>query len=204
MDRNLEDVDQFYKKKYADAARRLKLLHDRYGRSPDAANGIDREEVEDLMGALLELRGQLRKLQWYGEVNRRGFVKSPKKLDKKVAQNSTKRRYLESKVDPKQFATNVELTETMKTVNDWLSKLGDIKIRDDNSSTHSSHSLKRASSKAMMSLPAGILDSVDQAIRLDDVLKLNELLARATKSTDDSEANLPAILMLKLLHRVIT
>ena len=156
------------------------------------------------MGALLELRGQLRKLQWYGEVNRRGFVKITKKLDKKVAQNSTQRRYLESKVDPKQFATNVELTETMKRVNDWLSKLGDVKIRDDNSSTHSSHSLKRASSKAMMSLPAGILDSVDQAIRLDDVLKLNELLARATKSTDDSEANLPPILMLNLLQRGIT
>ena len=156
------------------------------------------------MGALLELRGQLRKLQWYGEVNRRGFVKITKKLDKKVAQNSTQRRYLESKVDPKQFAINVELTETMKTVNDWLSKLGDVKIRDDNSSTHSSHSLKRASSKAMMSLPAGILDSVDQAIRLDDVLKLNKLLARATKSTDDSEANLPPILMLNLLQRGLT
>lgn len=204
MDRNLEDVDQFYNKKYADAARRLKLLHDRYGRFPDAANGIDRDEVEDLIGALLELRGQLRKLQWYGEVNRRGFVKITKKLDKKVAQNSTQRRYLESKVDPKQFATNVELTETMKTVNDWLSKLGDVKIRDDNSSTHSSHSLKRASSKAMMSLPAGILDSVDQAIRLDDVFMLNELLARATKSADDSEANLPPILMLNLLQRGIT
>ena len=156
------------------------------------------------MGALLELRGQLRKLQWYGEVNRRGFVKITKKLDKKVAQNSTQRRYLESKVDPKQFATNVELTETMNAVNDWLSKLGDVKIRDDNSSTHSSHSLKRASSKAMMSLPAGILDSVDQAVRLDDVLKLNELLARATKSTDDLEANLPPSLMLNLLQRAIT
>ena len=204
MDRNLEDVDQFYNKKYADAARRLKLLHDRYGRSLDAAIGLDREEVEDLMGALLELRGQLRKLQWYGEVNRRGFVKITKKLDKKVAQKSTQRRYLESKVDPKQFATNVELTETMKAVNDWLSKLGDVKIRDDSSSTHSSHSLKRASSKAMMSLPAGILDGVDQAIRLDDVLKLNELLDRATKSTDDPEADLPPILMLNLLQRGIT
>ena len=51
-----------------------------------------------------------------------------------------------------------------------------------------------------MSLPAGILESVDQAIRLDDVLKLNELLARATKSTDDSEVNLPPILMLNLLQ----
>lgn len=155
------------------------------------------------MGALLELRGQLRNLQWYGEVNRRGFVKITKKLDKKVGQAATQRRYLGSKVDPKQFANNTELTETVKAVNDWLSKLGDVKIKDDSSSTHSSHSLKRASSKAMLSLPAGILDSVDQAIRLDDEAKMDELLARATTNMDDTEGNLPPILMLNLLQRAI-
>lgn len=159
--------------------------------------------MEDLMGALLELRGQLRNLQWYGEVNRRGFVKITKKLDKKVGQTATQRRYLESKVDPKQFATNVELTETVKAVNDWLSKLGDVKIKDDSSSTHSSHSLNRASSKAMLSLPAGISDSVDQAIRMDDEAKMNELLSRATTSMDDTDGNLPPILILNFLQRAI-
>lgn len=159
--------------------------------------------MEDLMGALLELRGQLRNLQWYGEVNRRGFVKITKKLDKKVGQTATQRRYLESKVDPKQFATNVELTETVKAVNDWLSKLGDVKIKDDSSSTHSSHSLNRAASKAMLSLPAGISDSVDQAIRMDDEAKMNELLSRATTSMDDTDGNLPPILILNFLQRAI-
>ena len=37
------------------------------------------------MGALLELRSQLRKIQWFGEVNRKGFVKITKKIDKKVS-----------------------------------------------------------------------------------------------------------------------
>ncbi len=156
------------------------------------------------MGALLELRSQLRKLQWYGEVNRRGFVKITKKLDKKLGQASTQRRYLALKVDTKQFATNVELTETMKTVNDWLSKLGDVKVWDDKSSTHSSHSLRRATSKAMMSLPAGILDSMDHATRLDDTVKLNELLARASSNTETVEEALPPILMLNLLQRAIS
>ena len=156
------------------------------------------------MGALLELRSQLRKLQWYGEVNRRGFVKITKKLDKKLGQASTQRRYLALKVDTKQFATNVELTETMKTVNDWLSKLGDVKVWDDKSSTHSSHSLRRATSKAIMSLPAGILDNMDHATRLDDTVKLNELLARASSSTDTVEEALPPILMLNLLQRAIS
>ncbi|KAK4691943.1 glycerophosphodiester phosphodiesterase, partial [Lecanoromycetidae sp. Uapishka_2] len=203
LDRNLEDVNQFYNRKYADAARRLRLLEDRYGRSYETTDSIDKDEVEDLMGALLELRGQLRNLQWYGEVNRRGFVKITKKLDKKVGQAATQRRYLESKVDPKQFATNIELNETMKAVNDWLSKLGDVKVRDDSSSSHSSHSLKRASSKAILSLPAGVLESVDQAIRRDDDYTMNELLRRATTTVDDTDGNLPAILMLNLLQRAI-
>lgn len=155
------------------------------------------------MGALLELRGQLRNLQWYGEVNRRGFVKITKKLDKKVGKAATQRRYLESKVDPRQFATNLDLNETMKTVNDWLSKLGDVKVQDDSSSTHSSHSLKRASSKTMLSLPAGMLDSIDQAIRLDDDFKMNEMLARATTSMDETDGKLPQILMLNFLQRAI-
>ena len=204
LDRNLEDVDHFYNKKYGDAIRRLKLLHDRYGHSFDTANGIDEDEREDLMGALLELRGQLRKLKWYGETNRQGFVKITKKLDKKLGQTATQRRYLGTKVDPKQFATNVHLLETTKVINDWLEKLGEIKIRDDNSSTHSSHSLRRASSKAMLALPAGILDSVDQAIRADDASRMAKLMSQRTPNTDHPNEDLPPILTLNLLQRAIS
>ena len=203
MDRNLEDVDHFYNKKYGDAARRLKILHERYGKSLDTTNGIDKDEVDDLMGVLRELRSQLRKLQWYGEVNRKGFIKITKKLDKKVGETAAQRCYLESKVDPKQFATNVDLLEAMNTVNDWLAKLSDIKIQDDASSTHSSHSLHRASSKAMLSLPAWTLDGVDQAIRMDDAPKLVDLLSNFTSDTEDSEENISSFLALNLLQRAI-
>lgn len=41
--------------------------------------GLDRDEIAEVLGALLELRSGLRKLQWYGEVNRRGFFKILKK-----------------------------------------------------------------------------------------------------------------------------
>lgn len=197
-------MDHFYNKKYGDAIRRLKLLHDRYGRSFDIANGIDEDEREDLMGALLELRGQLRKLKWYGETNRQGFVKITKKLDKKLKQTATQRRYLESKVDQKQFATNVHLLETTKIINDWLEKLGDIKIRDDSNSTHSSHSLSRVSSKAMLALPAGTLDSVDQAIRADDASRMTKLMSQRSPNTDHPSQGLPPILTLNLLQRAIS
>ena len=199
----MEDVDQFYNKKYSDAARRLKLLHDRYGRPLESSNSIDKDDVEELMGALLELRGQLRNLQWYGEVNRRGFVKITKKLDKKAVQTPTQKSYLESKVDPKQFATNTDLLDTLKRINDWLSKLGEVKVNDDNSSTHSSHSLHCASSKAMQSVPASTLDALDQATRMDNAQNLNELLSNPAPNMESSEENLPAILALNLLQRAI-
>jgi glycerophosphodiester phosphodiesterase len=107
LDRNIENVDTFFNKRLADAHRRLKSLRSRYedhfDLTPASENistngsvhsedlgsdnatktvegyGLDRDEIEEILGALLELRGMLRKIQWYGEVNRRGFIKILKK-----------------------------------------------------------------------------------------------------------------------------
>lgn len=201
LDRNLEDVDRFYNKKYADATRRLKLLQDRYGRPSDIENSFDKDDIEDLMGALLELRGQLKHLQWYGEVNRRGFIKITKKLDKKVGRTATQKRYLETKVDPKQFATNIDLLETKAIVNEWIPRLAEVKVRDDASSTNSSHSLKRATSKAVSNLPVGLLDSLDSSIRNDDVSTLVERLSRATRTANEGSDEFQKALCLSLLQR---
>jgi glycerophosphodiester phosphodiesterase len=156
------------------------------------------------MGALLELRSQLRKLQWYGEVNRRGFIKITKKLDKKVANASTQRRYLESKVDPRQFATNLALSHTMKTVNDWLSALGDLKIPDDDSSTHSTHSLKRTSSRTNFNLSSAFVEKVDRALRNDDSLALGALLRAVHGEVPDEEDASQSMLSLNLLQRAVS
>ncbi|RDW66060.1 GDPD-domain-containing protein [Coleophoma cylindrospora] len=202
LDRNLEDVDAFYNKKFADAARRLKLLQDRYGSSPDALAALDQEEIEELMGALLELRGQLRKLQWFGEVNRRGFLKITKKLDKKVAVTAgTQQRYLASKVDPKPFATNVALSQAMNAINDRLSILGENNVPDDVRSVHSTHSMKRVSSRSILHLPPGLQETVDQAVRTDDEPILKETLKEANLEPQE-----PAMqkLFVNLLQRSIT
>ena len=165
--------------------------------------GIDRDELEDLMGALLELRGHLRKLQWYGEVNRRGFIKITKKLDKKMALISTQRPYLEVKVDPKPFAMNSALSVTMKAVNDWLSTLGDVQVDDDGSSTRSSGSIHRVSSKAILSLPAQLLENIDQATRNDDAIGLVGLLddAKLGEGTKDITTS---TLALNILQRAVS
>ena len=203
LDRNVEDVDSFYNRKYADASRRLKLLQDRYGRYLDASKSLDREEVEDLMGALLDLRGLLRKLQWYGEVNRRGFIKITKKLDKKVGEVATQRRYLDSKVEHKPFATNVALNETMKTVNEWLSKIGDIHVLDDASSTRSSHSLQHAASDANLQVQAELWDDLERAIRTDHATDLVDTLTKA-KASNDIPKTVESRLYMNLLHRAIS
>ena len=204
LDRNLEDVDGFYNRKYNDAARRLKLLQDQYGKSSDGPSALDRDEMEDLVGALLELRGSLRKLQWYGEVNRRGFVKITKKLDKKVPTHN-QGRYVESKVDIRPFAAHTDhLLELIKTTNEWLSKLGDIKGVYDGSSTDSSQSLPRVSAKAIVNLPQEVLDTVEQAIRKDDIIIIMEVLQESSIRSGDQNDPQYDQLLLNLLQRSIS
>ena len=152
------------------------------------------------MGALLELRGQLRKLQWFGEVNRRGFQKITKKLDKKVPNICTQQRYMAAKVDPKPFATNAALGKSMKIINDWLSILGDAKPSED-ATTLAIHTVKRVSSRSIVDLPAGLLDTVDQAIRNDDVPTLQETLKEANLEQDDPSMQR---LLVNLLQRAIS
>ncbi|KAL1855401.1 Glycerophosphocholine phosphodiesterase [Paecilomyces lecythidis] len=203
LDRNLEDVDHFYNKKFADFSRRLKLLEDRFGHSMVAGQRLEPEDVEDLLAALLELRGQLRKLQWYGEVNRRGFIKITKKLDKKVPGAQAQKRYLEAKVDPSPFATNTRLSQALKRINDWLSVLGDQKVQDDASSTHSSLSLKKVSSRPILNLPSSVLVAVDEALRKDDTHVLLELLETLKIAADEMGENIYPKVLKNLLQRAI-
>ncbi|KAH7385787.1 Glycerophosphoryl diester phosphodiesterase family-domain-containing protein [Pyrenochaeta sp. MPI-SDFR-AT-0127] len=202
LDRNLEDVDRFYNKKYAECARRLRLLHGRYGRAAQLPDGIDKDEAQDLMGALLELRSQMRKLQWYGEVNRRGFIKITKKLDKKIQTVCLQERYLTSKVNPRPFAHNLPLNQDMKAVNEWLSGLGDLQTFDDSGSTHSAASLGRVPGRSLH-LPSGLLDAVDSAIRGDKAEILSQHLDEAAASNGLASSSYQQAL-LNFLQRAIS
>ncbi|KAF3765457.1 GDPD-domain-containing protein [Cryphonectria parasitica EP155] len=200
LDRNLEDVDSFYNKKFSDGCRRLKLLQDRYGKMPDVGD-LDVDETEELMGALLELRSQFRNLQWFGEINRRGFVKITKKLDKKVPNSATQHRYIATKVDPKPFAKDNTIARLLSDINKWLSALGDAQNVDDNRSERSIRSLGRASAKAMLTVPSALLDQLDQAIRDDDVETLRARLADTNLALPEPAAQ---SLLLNLLQRSIS
>ncbi|KAI1389128.1 glycerophosphodiester phosphodiesterase GDE1 [Hypoxylon trugodes] len=204
LDRNLEDVDSFYNKKLSEAHRRIKLLEDRYGRSPEVVAVLDEQETEELMGALLDLRNQLRNLQWFGEINRRGFVKITKKLDKKVPNTTTQQRYITTKVDPKPFAKDTTTVRLINEINKWLSALGDAQHVDDAKSeisTRSVRSLGRVTAKAMFNIPQPTLDKLDAAIRKDDVATLQSSLTSENLVTLESASQ---EILLNLLQRAIS
>ncbi|RMZ76929.1 hypothetical protein DV737_g4606, partial [Chaetothyriales sp. CBS 132003] len=205
LDRNLEDVDSFYNKKYADFSRKLKLLDDRYGGSVSDARNLDAEDVQDLFTALLELRGQLRKLQWYGEVNRRGFIKITKKLDKKIPSAHAQKKYLELKVDPAQFATNSQLAESVTKINDWLSALTEVaasRSLDDASSMHSV-GLKRSTSRPPVTLAPETVAATDLYMREDDAPALDAFIVDATTPNSPSSDLAFQQFLKTLLHRAV-
>ncbi|OKL56316.1 hypothetical protein UA08_08438 [Talaromyces atroroseus] len=202
LDRTLEDVDHFYNKKLSDFTRRLKILEDRFGNTLAARQVLDAEDIGDLVTALLELRGQLRKLQWYGEVNRRGFIKITKKLDKKIPVAAAQKRYLAAKVDPSPFATNAQLTQATTKINEWLSVLGDRKLPDDASSTKSL-TLSRVRSRPNLNLPPSLLMAVDEALRKDDTSALLELLGSLKAFSDEQGELVYPMVQKNLLQRAI-
>lgn len=136
-------------------------------------------------------------------MNRRGFVKITKKLDKKLdlAKGKTQRPYIEAKVDLRAFAKDAPLLELTSTVNDWLSKLGEI-TSDEEQTRRPPFSLSRVPSRTKLNLPEGLADDIDNAIRADETSQLSDLLCKAPGGhTAD-----PAFqrLLLSLLNRAIT
>ncbi|KAJ5782937.1 SPX N-terminal [Penicillium paradoxum] len=207
LDRNVEDVDYFYNKKYAEFARRLKLLEERYGYSMEGRHPLEPEDQHDLREALLDLRYHLRRLQWYGEVNRRGFVKITKKLDKKVGAQAQKR-YLETKVDPMPFASNERVFQSQDRINAWMAIIteqskSDDKGADDASSTHSSLSLKRGATRPYLNLPTSVVTAVDDALRKDDTHVLLELLETLKATAEEAGEAVYSKVLKNLIQRSI-
>lgn len=179
------------------------ILQDKYGPNPEVVGNLDDDEAEELMGALLSLREQLRKLQWFGEVNRRGFVKITKKLDKKVPGPATQQSYIATKVDLKPFAKDTTTRRQSDEVSKWIAVLGSSQQVDDNKSdrsVRSTKSLGRATAKAKLNIPEDKLDQLDKAIQKKDVKGLEDGL-KAAVNLNDTGAQ---VLLRNLLQRSIS
>lgn len=184
-------------------SRRLKLLQNRYGSEATFWQAADKEEVEDIMGVALDLRNHLRNLQWYGEVNRRGFTKILKKKDKKILTGKAQQQYLRQRVDPRPFASNAQLTRDMNVINAWLPKLAELKSRDDKIETESTGSLSRSVSLSGPSLSKERLDEIEKAVKEDNVTGLLELLAESQEDWD-TEAARSQNFLLHVLQRAVS
>ena len=216
-------MDSFYNKRLAERTRRLNLLKSRYGidssKTPNVPEGLDHDELEELVGALLELRSGLRKVTWYGEVNRRGFIKILKKIDKKINVCAQKQ-YLETKVFPKAFATATEAEAAKTLVNAWLSKVveaegliakDDDDARSDTSNNTTRHLLMRTvPTSAVNGVPDGAVDSVDLSLKEDNAVLLEKVLSTTLAWTKtlpvntDSGNPVTQKLLLNLLQRGIS
>ncbi|RKF82953.1 Glycerophosphocholine phosphodiesterase GDE1 [Golovinomyces cichoracearum] len=200
LDRNLEVVDSFYNRKFADACRRLKVLQERYSTSRLATSALDNGENDEVISVLLELRGQLRNLQWFGDVNRRGFVKITKKLDKKLPHTCTRKRYIEFKVNQKPFATDTELLSKIDEINQWISSIGEAKNFKKASSNYT-ESMQSLSPENIIHLPKEIFEIIDKLISENDFILLQQTMEKYITDFDTPEAQK---ILINLLQRAIS
>ncbi|AOA62244.1 Glycerophosphocholine phosphodiesterase [Komagataella phaffii CBS 7435] len=124
LDRNIENVDDFFNKQYSEYERRLKKIISIISVFSDSQNqNIEEEELDELLNVLISLRSDFRNLKWYGELNKRGFVKILKKLDKKVG-TTCQSQFLNSRVYPLSFANEFDILRHLNTINKYLTEYG--------------------------------------------------------------------------------
>lgn len=193
-------MSAFYNKTFDKATSRLEVLHSRYGGASDGASDLDAHEIEEFAGALLELRTELRNLQWFGEINRRGFVKITKKFDKKVPGASVRERYVSSKVDTQHFAKGDGIPPVLSGISLWLSALKSAQNATTAKSNSTYSSLAKFCSRAKLSPSEAQLVALDQSIRDDDA----SLLQITLEEVGDGSGEAKEALLHNLLQRSVS
>lgn len=124
IDRNVEIVDNFYNSKFSEFSRRLRHVEQQCALMWQQVTHDEADETEkqEIIGMLLELRSHLRNLQWYAEVNKRGFTKILKKFDKKVG-TQAQSQYLSSKIMILGFSNGKDVTEKIDIISKLLEDL---------------------------------------------------------------------------------
>ena len=178
LDRNVETVDAFYRKKVNELQRRFGILFERSNTSIHAK--VDMSDMEDLVAAFLDLRSDFQRLLWYAEVNKRGFVKILKKLDKKLGV-SEQAKYLQSKVGVLPFASPLPVQICIQRINAWLSEAGNGMNVSASSSElmmehPSSNSLSRTSSFQSLVMSAKDSEEMEMNVKADDANAVKHLM----------------------------
>ena len=146
----------------------------------------------------------MRKLQWYGEVNRRGFIKITKKLDKKIPAANSQKKYLALKVDPSPFATNIQLVESVSKINDWISGISEANAkRNTDPKSSPAGSLRHSKSRPALRIAPERFAVLEQHVRGDEAAELIDGLEEIKKLTADMGDVAFQQLLKNLLQRAI-
>lgn len=194
----------FYNKKNQDFTRRLKILEDRYGTTTETAQSLETDEQEDLIESLRELRLQFNNLQSYAEINRKGFVKITKKLDKKIEGTHAQQKYLHLKVEPCAFASSDGLQKSLQKINDWILVLTDALTTEISSTTVIPPKLHKSASREALRIPNEDWQHLEKSVRENDAQTAADILAKIrTERKEVSERQFQQFLK-GLLQRAIT
>lgn len=208
LDRNIEKVDEFYNKQFTEYQRRLRkisnvLIKNSEENSKSTNNSknnnsksynfqFENDEKNEIISILLELRNSIRNLKWFGELNKRGFRKILKKLDKKIGTDK-QFVYMDSRISPLQFSNESEIMELLNKINDFLVELSD----DTNKEITISNNNTDGSSTRPQLISSNSSSSLNyiNLIENDDSIGLNKKLIENFRS--------PVLAPLKLLLNLL-
>lgn len=207
LDRNIEKVDEFYNKQFTEYQRRLRKISNVLIKNSEENSKIfnkinnnnssnkiynfqfENDEKNEIISILLELRNSIRNLKWFGELNKRGFRKILKKLDKKIGTNK-QFVYMDSRIFPLQFSNESEIMELLNKINDFLVELSN----DNNNTTDKELSSSNNRPQLISSISSSSLNYIN-LIENDDSINLNKKLIENFRS--------PVLAPLKLLLNLL-
>ncbi|KAL6945014.1 hypothetical protein ACO0QE_002457 [Hanseniaspora vineae] len=150
----------------------------------------EKEEMDEYIAILVELRSNFRKLKWFGDLNKRACIKILKKLDKKCGTDQ-QQRFLQERIFSLDFSNPEEIEVDVTKVNDLLDLLSY------DSKNLAKTLAKPANGKDNNDSEDGSPDIVTQLIQKDDERGLiNELIY-----TYRSVVLIPTRLLVSLLNK---
>ncbi|GMM30264.1 glycerophosphocholine phosphodiesterase [Martiniozyma asiatica (nom. inval.)] len=185
LDENIIRVDDFYTKKFTDYEKRLKKITSAVPADLSVINDI--EELDELISISLELRNCLRNLKWFAELNKRGFIKILKKLDKKAGtlQQAT---YLNAKIFPMSFSNEINIVNCLRNVNSLLNKLSNTTDENEGGSIRSkSETFSSSVENFDLNLPPPTSVFASQSSKKTKKISAVDLYMPAIKADDSEE-----------------
>ncbi|KAI9772905.1 MAG: Glycerophosphocholine phosphodiesterase [Geoglossum simile] len=199
LSRDINRVESFYLTKYAIIEQKAVALFDHYGISPHFPDTLDLDELEaeqyeleDILLTSIELRTGIKKLQWYGKVNRDGF----RKLFQKLGSLSSGSRLGDSELCKSQFVSQVQCLEDLERINRSISSLSRVSFQGRSSSNRLSLFLGRFCGRFYPTLVSQ--SAVYCAIRRDDASHLDQMLREQLSGDPEPDTRFQALLLVLL------